>query len=109
MTSDAPLPNLSEPLLPPAPASSQKQPDEADCESQSHSLSSTVESTSSRVVLSDEADAAAGGIDPSASSQRQTKMNGFVLAIILFFNASGMSLIGLLTLSIILSTSFFLF
>lgn len=94
MTSDATLPNLTVPLLPSAPVSSQKQPqsqqhhDEDDCESQSHSQASTVASTSG-VVSSDEADAAAGGIDPSSSSQRQTKINGFVLAIILFFNASG--------------------
>jgi len=90
MASDM-FPNLSEPLLPPAPASQQQDDDdEADCESQSPTQASTIASTS-RVASSDEADAA-GGIDPLLSSQSKTKMNGFVLAVILFFNASGMSL-----------------
>ena len=91
MASDT-FPNLSEPLL----TSQLQQHDDddddadADCESQSPTQSSTVASTS-RVASSDEADAA-GGIDSSSSSsQRRTKMNGFVLAVILFFNASGMS------------------
>ena len=90
MASDT-FPNLSEPLL----TSQLQQHDDddddadADCESQSPTQSSTVASTS-RVASSDEADAA-GGIDPSSSSQRRTKMNGFVLAVILFFNASGTS------------------
>ncbi|KAL3759065.1 hypothetical protein ACHAWU_008674 [Discostella pseudostelligera] len=87
MASDT-FPNLSEPLLPPAPASQQQDDDdEADCESQSPTQASTIASTS-RVASSDEADAA-GGIDPLLSSQSKTKMNGFVLAVILFFNASG--------------------
>lgn len=93
MTSDSDISaQLSEPLLTAVPHK-QHQPqlhhDEADCESQSHSQASTA-ADSSRVISGDEADAAAGGLDPASSSQRQqTKMNGFVLAVILFFNASG--------------------
>jgi hypothetical protein len=99
MTSESTFPanrSLSEPLLPPAaPPALQKQHqqrhDEDDCESQSQSQTSTVAGTSRGTTTGDEADAAAGGMDPtSSSSQRQTRMNGFVLAVILFFNASGM-------------------
>ncbi len=109
MTSDATLQNLSEPLLPPAPAMSRKQPqsqqqhDEADCKSQSQYQALTIASTPG-VVSSDEADAPVGGIDPSLLLQWQMKINGFVLAIILFFSATCTLLIGV-SLSI-LSRSF---
>lgn len=81
MDCDAISQELNEPLI------QRASHHDEDSESLFQSQATTVAS-SSRVEPRDEADAA-GGID-TLSSQPKAKMNGFVLAVMIFFNASGM-------------------